>query len=139
MIRALAIALPVLAGTGLVSGAAGQEADALRPTPDYFAEALFDLSTAQALARACRTVSVDPVRVQDRAGRLLTALEADGFSIDAPQDEMENPEAAIAALQAEFVERHAIEAPEEVRVCEVAMTEIADGSGIGRLLVEVPG
>jgi hypothetical protein len=116
--------------------AAAQEA---RPTPDYFAEAVFDMSTAQALARSCTRVSVDPIAAAARSELLLTSLDRDGFSLDAPHEQMDDPDAAIRALQTAFVERYALDKPGEERVCDVALAEIAAGSGIGMLLADLGG
>ena len=107
----------------------------LRPTPDYFAQAVFDMSTAQALSRSCSTVTVEPGAAAERATALLRALEADGFSTDTPFAEMIDPNAAIRDLQAGFVERYGLEQPDEARVCEVAMAEMEAGTGLGLLLV----
>lgn len=109
----------------------------LRATPDYFASAVFDMSMAQALGRACSTVSVDPMKAAERSTALLAALEADGFSTDTPHQQMTEPDAAIRSLQEEFVKRHALSEPDEARVCEVARSEILDETGIGQLLVEM--
>lgn len=111
----------------------------LRPTPDYFAEAVFEMSTAQALALSCSRISLDPVAAAARSERLLTALERDGFSLDAPQDQMDDPDAAIRALQTAFVERYALVNPGEQRVCDVAAAEIEAGTGIGLLLADIGG
>lgn len=130
-----------LALAAMVAMAAGPAAaqEPLRPTPGYFAEAVFDITMAQALGRSCPSVSLDPVRASARADALLAALEADGFSTDAPQDQMQDPDAAIRDLQAGFVARYAIDQPSEARICEIAMAEIAAATGIGALLVEAPG
>ncbi|MEO0691688.1 MAG: DUF5333 family protein [Pseudomonadota bacterium] len=111
----------------------------LRPTPDYFAEAVFDMSMAQALARSCNTISVDPVRSGARAEALLGQLSEDGFDATAPHEQMDDPDGAIEVLQLAFVERYDLNAPGEEQVCEVAVAEITAESGIGLLLVEVPG
>lgn len=134
----------MVAGGGVLAMAfagsvVAQSTDTLRPTPDYFAEAVFDMSMAQALARSCNTVSVDPVRSGARAEALLEELGADGFDATAPHEQMEDPDGAIEVLQLAFVERHDLNAPGEDKVCAVAMTEMTDDSGIGQLLVEVPG
>lgn len=111
----------------------------LRPTPDYFAEAVFDMSMAQALARSCATISVDPVSSGARAEALLGQLSEDGFDATAPHEQMDDPDGAIEVLQLAFVERYDLNAPGEEQVCEVAMAEMTAESGIGLLLVEVPG
>ncbi|MEO1579874.1 MAG: DUF5333 family protein [Pseudomonadota bacterium] len=111
----------------------------LRPTPEYFAEAVFDMSMAQALARSCATISVDPIRSGARAEALLGQLSDDGFDATAPHEQMDDPDGAIEVLQLAFVERYDLNAPGEEQVCEVAMAEMTAESGIGLLLVEVPG
>lgn len=128
-----ALALALFGGPGVAQDAA------LRPTPDYFAAAIFDMSMAQALARSCAAISVDPVRSGQRAEALLEDLSEDGFDTSAPQEQMDNPEGAIEVLQLEFVARYDLDTPGEEQVCEVARAEMAEASGIGQLLVEVPG
>lgn len=128
--------MAIIAASLALAGAAA--ADDLRPTPDYFAAAVFEMGMAEALGRACPRVSVDPVRAGSRATELLAALEADGFSTDVPHEQMLDPNAAIRDLQQAFVARYGLSEPTEARVCEVAETEIAEATGIGMLLVEVP-
>ena len=119
--------------------AAPAMAQDLRQTPDYFAEAVFDLQMAQALALSCSRISLDPVAAAAHSERLLRSLERDGFPLDAPQDRMDDPDAAIRALQTAFVERYALVDPGEQRVCDVAAAEIAAGTGIGLLLADIGG
>ena len=128
--RALLAAVCLVASPALAQ-------DTLRETPDYFAAAVFDVSTAQALARSCATISVDPVATVQRSEALLTQLVEDGFSTEAPHLEMDNPDAAIRELQAAFVERYGLVEPSEERVCEVARLEITEGSGIGTILLDL--
>lgn len=114
-------------------------AQELRETPNYFASAVFDLSMAQALARSCSAVSLDPVLAAKRSEALLVRLTEDGFTTTAPHEEMDDPNAAIRALQTDFVARYAIDEPSEDEVCAIAEAEMADASGIGALLVSVSG
>ncbi len=131
MLRLAVISLALTAAP-----AAAQEA-ALRPTPAYFAQAVFDLSMAQALARSCSTISVDPVKSAARAETLLAELAEDGFDTGAPHEQMDNPNAAIAELQTAFAERYDLQSPSEDEVCGIAGEEMAAASGIGALLVAV--
>jgi hypothetical protein len=122
----------------LVAGPVAAQ-DELRPTPAYFAEAVFDMSTAQALARSCSSISVDPDAAAERASALLAALAEDGFSTDTPFAEMREPDAAIRDLQQDFVGRYGLQQPDEARVCAVAGEEIDAGTGVGLLLTRGQG
>ncbi|MEM1065338.1 MAG: DUF5333 family protein [Pseudomonadota bacterium] len=132
----LALVLAFMAAAPALAQTTAQDAE-LRPTPAYFAQAVFDLSMAQALARSCSTISVDPVKSAARAEDLLTELAEDGFDTGAPHEQMADPNAAIAALQTEFAAEYDLQSPSEEEVCGIAGEEMAAASGIGALLVEV--
>ncbi|TFL20227.1 DUF5333 family protein [Jannaschia formosa] len=115
--------------------AAAQE---LRPIPGYFVEAAMQTSTANVLAVHCGRLSVDPVAAAQLSDRVLSRLNEEGITPRILAEETEDPTAAIAALQDAFVAKHGLAdgAPEEA-VCAAGLAEIAEGTGIGALLVEV--
>jgi hypothetical protein len=124
----------------LLAAAAGPVAAQQVAAPDYFVASAFETSTAQALARSCTTLSIDPVAMAAHTDDVLARLDADGLAPDTLLDRMEDPSKAIATLQAEFVERHGLsDGAPEAAVCAAGRDEIERGSALGDLLTEVDG
>lgn len=117
------VAMPALADT--------------RPMPDYFVGALVATSAAEAVALSCPQLSIDPVAVVKSSETLLSQLETDGFNVSNPSVEMESGDDKLAAAQQVFMDKHALEGASSEVVCAAGRAEIADGSAIGLLLVEV--
>ncbi len=110
------------------------------PAPEYFVTASMESSTAQALAVSCTTLSVDPIAMTRLSEDVLEQLGEDGFLPDNIAERMADPSGAIADLQSAFLARHDLaDGAPEAQVCAAGRREIADGTGIGRLLVEVEG
>ena len=134
MIRPAAL---VAAAAALAAPAPAQERT---PAPDYFVDATFAVSTAQAVARSCPTLSVDPAAAARATGDVLARLEADGFTPANLEARMADPSDAIAGLQRSFLDRHGLEdGAAETDVCAAGRAEIAGRTGVGALLVEVEG
>ena len=126
---ALAVALPGLA--------AAQER-VLLPAPDYFIAAVVASTTAQELARACPTLSLNPPKLQEMTSNLLLQLEDDGFDIGRPDAGMESSEERFVERQQMFLHTHGLDKnPSTEKVCAAGLSEIASESDIGALLVEV--
>ena len=127
--RAVAVLL------ALAAPAAAQEA---RPVPGYFVDAAMDLTAANALAVACSRLSVDPVAASARSADVIGRLEADGFDPADGGAGMADPTEIFVARRAAFLEKHGLNdaAPEDA-VCAAGRAEIAEGTGIGALLLEV--
>ena len=138
MIRATHLAPALLAAVAATAvPAAAQERV---PAPAYFVASTFAVSTAQAVARACPALSVDPVAAAGATGDVLVRLEADGFTPDNLETRMADPTDAIAARQRAFLDRHDLaDGAPAGRVCAAGRAEIAEGSDVGALLVEVEG
>jgi len=110
----------------------------LRPAPDYFLDAIVATSTAQELARACPTVSIDPVVLGNASGDVLSQLEEDGFDVLADDLGMEDTGPGIKLRQDAFVAKHGLaNGAETEAVCAAARSEMAEGTQIGTYLVEV--
>jgi hypothetical protein len=108
------------------------------PAPDYFLDGAFETSTAQVVARACTTLSVDPVAVSARTEGLLERLAGDGFTLDNIAERMDDPSAAIRRRQAAFLDRHdLVEGAPEAEVCAAGRREIEEETAMGTLLTEV--
>jgi hypothetical protein len=118
--------------------AAPTSAQEARPAPDYFVEAAMATSTANALAIGCPTLSIDPALAVEVTSTAIERLRRDGFDPRALADEMRDPSAEIAALQDAFRAKHRLAdgAPEDA-ICAAGLAEIAEGTGVGVLLVEV--
>ncbi|MEM9795122.1 MAG: DUF5333 family protein [Pseudomonadota bacterium] len=124
-----ALALVLLSGLAIAQD---------EPVPDYFVIAVFDVSTAQTLARSCATLSVDPVLAARQTEAVLAQLTEDGYTPENIQARMADPSEAIGRLQRDFMDRHGLStgAAEEA-VCAAGQKEIAEGTGVGALLLEV--
>ena len=109
----------------------------LRPAPDYFIGALIASEVAQAVALNCPVLSVNPSAAQKMSEDVIGWLEADGFDPADPTSEMEDATDRLRALQASFMDKHQLAGANSDQVCEAGRREIADGTDIGRLLVEV--
>ena len=109
----------------------------LRPVPAYFADTIFDLATAQALATSCAEIDVNEALSVDLSNALLVRLAEDGFDVDAPESEMDNPADVLGKWQTTYVARMGLMGAGTEQVCRVARIEIGIQSGIGRLLYEV--
>ena len=122
--------------TALCSAGAAQAAE-LRAAPEYYLAALIDSSTAQQLALSCSDLSVDPVRMARLSRDIIDRLEADGFTMTADNTGMADASDILAARQADFVSKHGLQAADEARVCAAGRAEIAEGSGMGLLLIDL--
>ena len=108
--------------------------------PDYFVAAAFASSTAQAVARSCPDLSVDPVVAARETEAVLARLEADGFTPETIATEMADPTQAIAALQDGFRARHDLaDGAPPAAVCAAGRAEIAGGTDVGRMLIDLGG
>jgi hypothetical protein len=124
-------------GAGLVAAAVAGPL-AAEPAPDYFVAGAFETSTAQAIARSCTTLSIDPVASTALTDELLARLAADGLTPDTILERMDDPSAEIAVLQAGFLARHGLaDGAPEGEVCAAGRREIAEGTPIGALLTPV--
>ena len=95
-------------------------------------------TAAQALAQACDTVSLDPPKMQAMTTDILQRLQEDGFDVSRPDAGMLPSNEKFAAQQKAFLQKHGLDtAPTAEKACAAALIEIAEGSGIGDLLVEV--
>jgi hypothetical protein len=120
----LAAALPVQAETPL------------RPAPDYFVEALFSLTLAEAIAQACPELGMDLFAAQTQAGELTERLVADGFDRTQPFAQMIDPAPALRDLQAAFLETYPIAGADAEAVCAAGHAEMEKGTAIGTLLID---
>ena len=109
-----------------------------RPAPDYFLDAVLAMDTSQRLAVSCPAVSVNPAAAAKYSQDVLDRLTADGFDLSVPGMGMESAEAPLAARQQAFMAKHGLSdgAAQDV-VCAAARAEIAEGTQIGQLLIEV--
>jgi hypothetical protein len=131
-VRALAILLLAAA-----LPAAAQEA---RPAPDYFVGAAHDFTTANALAVSCTRISIDPGAAGRRSTEVIERLAADGFDPATLEQDMADPSEIFMERRAAFLEKHGLnDAAPEGAVCAAALAEIAEGTGVGALLLEVEG
>lgn len=111
-----------------------------RPSPQYFVDTAFETSTAQALALSCATLSVDLGAMARRTEGTLQQLTDDGFTPDNLSARMADPTDAIAALQTAFMAKHGLaDGAPETAVCAAGRAEIAEGTPVGALLLEVEG
>jgi hypothetical protein len=108
------------------------------PAPEYFVDTVMATSTAQMLAVSCPTLSVDIARASLLSEGILARLAEDGFEPDTIEARMQDPSAAVGALQEAFVAKHALVGQVTAeRLCEVGRMEMAEGTGIGTLLMGV--
>ncbi len=112
-------------------------ADELRPAPDYYVDALFTLTMAEALATSCTAIGMDLLAAGATTTELREKLSADGFDGDQAFSQMIDPGPAMREMQAAFLEKHpGLNAPSEEIVCAVAVQEIAEETRIGGFLFE---
>lgn len=136
---ALSKLLGLIAAGVFASSAAAQEAAEPRPAPEYFVASVVASTTAQALAQACPTISLDPPRLQAMTTSILQQLESDGFDVTRPDAGMLPTAEAFETRQQAFLQKHGLDTdPTPENACAAALAEIAEGSEIGGLLVEVP-
>ena len=121
----------------LIAAAAPVTAQELRPAPDYFVNTVFGLTVAQALARSCSTVTLNPVAAQQASEALLIRLEEDGFDMTAPHEQMSGAQEAMDAARDAFMTRHGLVQPDETQVCAAATNEIAEATAVGLMLLEM--
>ena len=119
------------------AGFAGAVVAADRPAPAYYLDALINTTTAQQLALACPSLSVDLAVMAQASGVVINRLEADGFTMTAEQTGMRPSEDALATRQQAFVAKHGLDQPTSERVCAAGKAEIAEGTVMGSYLVEV--
>jgi hypothetical protein len=110
----------------------------LRPAPDYYTDAVFAVTMAEALATGCATVGVDIGAVSEQMTRLEAQLSEDGFDTATPFEQMLDPSAVFDAMGRAFLAKHPIEGQGTEAVCNAASAEIADETLIGSLLLEAP-
>jgi len=125
---------------GLILVSAPAATQELRPAPEYYVDAIVAVTAAQSLARSCSTVSVDPVRMSRESERVLERLAEDGFDPSSPDPSMIDPSAEINARLVALFEGHGLASgATEAEVCAAASAELASGSAVADLLVEVQG
>lgn len=108
------------------------------PAPKYFIDTVMATSTAQMLAVNCPTLSIDIARASLLSEGVLARLAEDGFGPDTIEARMEDPSAAVGALQDAFVVKHELVGQVTAdMICEAGRTEMAEGTGIGILLLGV--
>lgn len=110
-----------------------------RPAPEYYLDALIDTTTAQQLALACPTLSVNLPRVAQATGDVIARLEEDGFTMTAEQTGMEDATDALASRQDAFVTKYGLQNPSADAVCAAGRAEIQEGTVMGSYLIEVSG
>ncbi|SPH21732.1 hypothetical protein ASD8599_02483 [Ascidiaceihabitans donghaensis] len=121
---------------GVVTGAVSASE---RPAPEYYLDALIDTTTAQQLALACPTLSVNLPRVAQATGDVIARLEEDGFTMTAEQTGMEDATDALASRQDAFVTKYGLQNPSADAVCAAGRAEIQEGTVMGSYLIEVSG
>ena len=115
----------------------GISASAQTAAPTYYVEALFAVSTAEQLANFCPQVSMNLQATNEASETLLARLSADGIEGNAIT-ELTGVEAAVADLQAQFVETYGLDDdPTEEVLCNAALSEIEQESAVGEYLMEV--
>ncbi|MEM9392568.1 MAG: DUF5333 family protein [Pseudomonadota bacterium] len=124
---------PVLVLLAFASAANAQD---LRPAPDYYTDAVFAVTMAEALAQGCSSVGINFGAIQERMTMLEAQLEEDGFNTETPFDQMIDPSPIFGAMQQDFLGKHPIEGKGEEAVCGAAAAEIASETMIGSLLLE---
>lgn len=133
VVRALAYAL-ILAGPA----AAQEDAPDLPPAPDWFVEAVVDITTAQRIAHSCTALEVDIGLVQEVSNQTMARLMSEGYDISRDDGGMLPSREKFAQRQQAFMERHDLAATQitEDMVCAAGRAEMEDTTGIGRLLLE---
>ena len=115
-------------------------AQELRPVPDYFVETAMWTSTANILAVICNGLSIDLPAAARLSQETLDRLTEDGFTPRLLAEEMEDPADAIEVLQSAFLAKHDLaRGASEAEGCAAGRREIAEGTEIGALLLEVEG
>ena len=118
-------------------GTAGLAVAEARPAPDYFLTAIVASTTAQSLAVMCPELSVDPAKAFKTSETVMERLLADGFDADDPVSDMAPADDALAARQDAFMQKHDLVGAPASKACDAGRAEMAEGSAIGQLLVEV--
>lgn len=137
MIRRM-IALASLAGLMAAPLAAEDAPMPLRAAPEYFIETVFAVSVSGALARACPGLSVNPLAVTQASDALDAQLAADGFPADDPVAVMSDAQSRMDARQDAFMTAYPLIGAGTEEVCAAGRAEMAAGTVLGGLLVEVP-
>ncbi|WP_146174169.1 DUF5333 family protein [Litoreibacter ponti] len=107
-----------------------------REMPDYLVDAIVASTTARTIAMSCPDLSVNPIAANRASTELITKLEADGISTDDPiSDVLDDPE-RFAARQQAFMDKHDLDGAPTTLVCDAGRAEMAEGTGIGALLIE---
>ena len=108
------------------------------PAPTYFVSTVMETSTAQMLAVRCSTLSIHLGKAALRSESVLVQLTKDGFEPSNLEDQMQDPSADVAVLQNAFVAKHNLRGTvTEDQICAAGQIEIAEGTGIGELLLGV--
>ncbi len=129
-----------LTSASLALAATLADAEVLRPAPDYYLDAVVAVTAAEALARSCSTLSVDPEAAVERSGAMLERLAVDGFDTTRADAGMEDPSEELNARLLALMERHGLRTgASEEAVCGAARAEMAAGGMLEGYLVEVPG
>lgn len=122
----------------LLAATAPALAEDAAPAPDYFVTTVMETSTAQQLAVSCPTLSVHLGRMAERTEAVLAQLTEEGFAPENLLARMEDPADRIAILQNLFMDKHGLkEDGSTTAVCAAGQAEIAEGTGIGALLIGV--
>lgn len=125
-----------LAAVGMLVAGTALAAD--RTAPAYFLDTVMAASTAQQLALACPSVSVNLDVVSKASGDVLEKLKADGFDTTSETLGMQDTNAEFAKRQAAFLAQHDLaEGADADAVCSAARVEMAQNTQIGAYLMEV--
>ena len=121
--------------TAMALAALPASAQDLRPAPDYYIDALFSLTMAEALAQSCSTMGMDLLAAGAATTELQEKLIADGFDAEEPFAQMIDPAPVLRDLQTAFLIKHPdLNTPDEAKVCAAAQVELEEATTIGRFL-----
>lgn len=110
----------------------------LRAAPEYFIETVFAVSVSGALARACPDLSVNPLAVTQASDGLDAKLESDGFPVADPVAAMSDAQSKMDLRRDAFMTAYPLIGAGTDEVCAAGRVEMAAGTVLGSLLVEVP-
>ena len=137
--RPAALLAAILAASPAAAQDDAAEEIELRPAPVYFIAATIASTTAQEVARGCPALSLDPPKVQALSERVLARLQEDGFDISRADGGMLPTAMAFSEAQQTFLLKHGLTGVITTDlVCAAGRAEIAEGTELGNLLVEVP-
>ena len=129
-----AVCLSVAGASALAQDAS----DSDRQAPAYFVEAVFNTTTAQAIAQACPDLSFHIQAASIHSGAVMAQLEEEGYDIT-PGLTMPGFDPQIQVLQEEFLTRTGLrEDGSSENACGAGMAEIEAQSGIGQFLEVIP-